>query len=170
MTHSSFPFTPPAMPSVSLETAIALTGLSRRTIWRRLSEGVLRKADDTDTNDKSGAARTWLEVRDVLTLANIDLDDAHLALLARAEKGDAVAQLELGLYFYKLGKYEATIYWLTLSARLHNADAMQFLGYCHAEGAGVKQADELALMWIAKAASSGHLIAQKQMQALRRNP
>lgn len=31
--------------TVSLEAAIAISGLSRRTLWRRIAEGVVRKVE-----------------------------------------------------------------------------------------------------------------------------
>lgn len=153
------------MSIISLETTIALTGLSRRTLWRRLSEGVLQKIDLAETGN--GKARTWLDMSEVLALANLTLDEAQIQLLRRADHDDAEAQLEMGQFFYELERFEAAFYWFSLAANRNSADAMTLLGRCYAEGIGTKKEEELALMWIAKAAALGNNIAQKQMQGLR---
>jgi len=153
------------MSIISLETTIALTGLSRRTVWRRLSEGALQKIDVADTGN--GKARTWLDMSEILSLAKLNLDEAQIQLLERADREDADAQLEMGEFFYELGRFEAAFYWFSLAANRNDADAMALLGRCYAEGRGTKKEEELALMWIAKAAALGNSIAQKQMQGLR---
>ena len=43
---------------------------------------------------------------------------------------------------------------------------MNWLGRCHAQGLGVEQSDEQALMWISRAAALGDEISRAQMQAL----
>ncbi len=43
---------------------------------------------------------------------------------------------------------------------------MHWLGMLHAAGLGKGDGNALALMWIAKAAAHGHVIAQQQLAAL----
>ncbi|MDR0233276.1 MAG: hypothetical protein LBI31_00450 [Zoogloeaceae bacterium] len=156
------------MSIISLETTIALTGLSRRTVWRRIAEGAFRKVELPETgNAKTGAARTWLDMSGVLRFADLELDATKTDLMERADHGDADAQLEAGQFFYEMERFEAAFYWFSLAANRNSADAMTMLGRCYAEGIGTKKEEELALMWIAKAAARGHPIAQKQMQGLR---
>ncbi|MCL2022130.1 MAG: hypothetical protein FWG81_08625 [Betaproteobacteria bacterium] len=151
---------------ISLETTIALTGFSRRTVWRRLAEGALRKIELPETG-RGGAARTWLDMDEVLRFANLELDAAQIDLIERSDYGDADAQLALGQFFYEQGRLDVAFYWFSLAADRNNADAMALLGRCYAEGIGTEKEEELALMWIAKAAARGNAIAQKQMQGLR---
>jgi len=152
--------------AISLEATIALTGLSRRTVWRRLAEGALQKVDLPEVG-RSGVARTWLGMAEVLAFAGLELDREQIDLLERADSGEGDAQLELGQFFYEQGRFEAAFYWFSLAANRNNSDAMSLLGRCYAEGIGTKKEEELALMWIAKAAALGSAIAQKQMQGLR---
>jgi hypothetical protein len=152
---------------ISLEAAVALTGLSRRTLWRRIAEGALHKIEAGEgTKDK--AAHTHLVLSEVLELATLLLDDECLAQLKKADRGDPAAQLEIGQYFYGMGRQALAVYWFHLAAIRKDADAMHCLGQCYAMGAGIEKNEELAIMWIAKAAAQGHIIAQKQMQGLRK--
>jgi TPR repeat protein len=145
---------------ISLESAIALTDLSRRTWWRYISEGrVTRVADD-------GRGRAMLNWADVLPLICLPLDAEELALTFSADAGDAQAQNDLGQLLLSAGKFKCALYWLDQAAKKNNADAMQWLGYCYFNGQGVPQDDNLGLMWTAKAAAHGHVIAQAQVRGL----
>jgi len=64
-------------------------------------------------------------------------------------------------------RFEGARYWLELAARQDYPNAMQTLGRCYLAGDCVPKDENLGLMWIAKAAATGHAIAQAQMQALR---
>lgn len=46
------------------------------------------------------------------------------------------------------------------------ADAMHWLGMLHADGLCEGDGQAMALMWIAKAAAHGHVIAQRQLATL----
>jgi len=147
--------------AISMEAAVALTGLSKRTLWRRLAEGLLQKLP-------AAAAVTRLELDGVLALAGLELGAEERALLCQADAGDAAAQAEIGLCCFRAGRPAAAVYWFNLAAAQNHADAMQCLGQCYAAGTGVARDDNLALMWIAKAAAHGHRIAQRQMAGLQR--
>jgi TPR repeat protein len=43
---------------------------------------------------------------------------------------------------------------------------MQWLGHCYINGKGVQKDENLGVMWLAKAAALGHVIAQGQMNGL----
>lgn len=89
-----------------------------------------------------------------------------LAFVLRADAGDAEAQNDIGQLFSIAGKHEAALYWLQQAAQQGHSDAMQWLGRCHLSGAGVPEDEYMGVMWIAKAASHGHVIAKAQMNAL----
>ena len=148
------------MEAISIDASIVITGRSRRTWWRRISEGaVLRVADD-------GRGRAMLCWDEVLSHICIVMSPEDLVFVLRADAGDAEAQNDIGQLFSIAGKYEAALYWLQQAAQQGNPDAMQWLGRCHLSGEGVPKDENLGIMWIAKAASHGHVIAKSQMNAM----
>ncbi|WP_371324382.1 hypothetical protein VX159_02335 [Dechloromonas sp. ZY10] len=153
------PLPSPAL--LSLDAALALTGLSKRTLWRRIAEGGLRKQEAEGSKQA-----TALVLDDVLLLAGLMLDAENYALLQLADAGDATAQTEIGQSLLQRQRYAAAVYWLTRAAEQGAADAMQCLGHCHATGQGLPRDGHLALMWIAKAAAAGHPIARRQIAGL----
>lgn len=155
--------------SLGLEAAIALTGLAKRTLWRRMGEGSLRKLSSSDREGGRGvgasstSTSTRLVLEDVLKLAGLSLDREQCALLERADSGDGEAQAEMGQMLGQMQRPEAAIYWLQRATDHNHADAMQSLGRCYAAGEGVARDEHLAMMWIARAAALGHSIARLQM-------
>ena len=147
---------------VSVDSAIVITERSRRTWWRRISEGaVARVADD-------GRGRALVAWADVIPQICVDMDSEELALVLRADAGDASAQNDVSQCFSTAGKPKAALYWLQQAAQQDNADAMQGLGRCYLSGEGAPRDENLGVMWIAKAAAHGHVIAQAQMNGLLR--
>lgn len=147
-------------PTVSIETAVAVTDRSRSTWWRHLSEGkVTRVADDT-------RGRAMLSWADVAPEISVPMDTDELVLVLRADAGEAEAQNELGQAFLRAEKFKSALYWLRQAAGKDNADAMQWLAHCHVNGKGVPKDDYLGVMWLAKAAALGHVIAQTQINGL----
>ncbi len=145
---------------ISLESAIALTELSRRTWWRYVAEGrVSRVVDDA-------RGRAMLLWADVLPLLCAQLDAPEQALVLLADAGDTAAQNDLGQIFFAAQKLKTALYWWQQAAKKDHADAMQWLGHCYLTGQGVPPDDYLGLMWIAKAAAHGHVIAQAQVRGL----
>ena len=145
---------------ISIDTASTITGLSRRTWWRRISAGEITRVAD---NDRGRAKLLWLEVAPYIC-APIEPEDKAFILLADA--GDAEAQDDIGQLFLKSKKYQAAIYWFKQATQQNYADAMQWLGHCYINGKGVPQDENLGIMWTAKAAALGHVIAQGQMKVL----
>lgn len=148
------------MNSISLDALIAITEKSRRTWWRRIAEGVVHRVND----DARG--RAMLSWGEVLPHICIPMTPEDLAFVLRADAGDAEAQNDIGQLFSIAGKYEAALYWLQQAAQQGNPDAMQWLGRCYLSGEGVPKDENLGIMWIAKAASNGHVIAKFQMNAM----
>ncbi|ODU09459.1 MAG: hypothetical protein ABS84_08585 [Rubrivivax sp. SCN 71-131] len=167
-------------PAISLEAAVALTGRSRRTWWRRIEAGAVTKLPP----DARG--RTMLAFGEVRAAIALVLDDQEADAIVRADAGQASAQAQVGAMFalaaltaltavsgdepqsVARGGGGAAVYWLQLAAAQNDADAMHWLGMLHAAGYGGSDNHEhLALMWIAKAAAQGHQIAREQLATLR---
>lgn len=148
------------MTPISLDAAVVITESSKSTWRRRIAEGGVTKLV---VDDK----RTMLALSEVAPLITIRLSAKDLEYLAAADAGSAEAQDDTGQLFLAAGKHAAAIYWLEQSARQNYPNAMQCLGRCYLAGEGVPQDDNLAIMWIAKAAAHGHIIAKAQMQALK---
>ena len=150
------------MDTISLDAAEAVTGISRRTLWRRVTDGTIGRCDT------GGRSRAMLALGDVLPLVEVQLSAEDRATLLRADAGDAQAQADMGALFYVAGAHKAALYWLQEAAAQDNADAMQWLGTAYAGGGGViPQDDNLAIMWLARAAALGHRIAAYQLEQLR---
>ena len=145
---------------ISIDTASAITEISRRTWWRRISTGeVTRVTDDA----RGRAMLLWSEVEPHICVP-IEPEDKQFILLADA--GDVEAQDDIGQLFLMSEKYQAAIYWFQQAAQQNNPDAMQWLGHCYINGKGVPKDENLGMMWIANAAALGHVIAQGQMKGI----
>ena len=153
------------MNSISLDAVAALTGMGRSTLWRKAADGVLAKGD------KDARGRATLALSDVLGLicdsTGVPFSDDDVAVLLQADAGDAEAQADIGalLYVHAGGGREAALYWLRAAAEQGSAEAMQWLGTAHA-ASGTERDEQLAVMWIAKAAALGHPIAKRQLEGL----
>ena len=145
---------------ISVESAIVMTEQSRRTWWRRIAAGeVTRVADDA-------RGRAMLSWPNVVPKLCVPMNSVDLSFALRADAGEADAQNDIGQLFLNAGKHAAALYWLRMAAQQDNADAMQCLGRCYLNGQGLPKDENLGLMWIAKAAAYGHVIAQAQMKSL----
>lgn len=152
------------MDTISLDASVAITGISRSTLWRRVTDGTIGRGG------KDGRSRAMLALGDVLGLVSVPLDADDIAVLLRADAGDADAQADMGALFYVAGAHKAALYWLGEAAAQGNAEAMQWLGTTYAARGGgniIHKDANLAIMWLAKAAALGHPIAQYQMERLR---
>ena len=144
--------------SISLQAAMTLTEWSERTIRRRVADGRLQCVSDNTASNKTLIYLKSIEADLCIPLPVDDID-----LLKAADAGDATAQTDLALLFLGHGKTKSAVYWLELAAKQNYPDAMHCLGCCYLHA--VKE-EALALMWIAKAASLGHRVAQAQIEAL----
>lgn len=111
--------------------------------------------------------RTMLSLADVGGAICVPFPAVDFGVLIEADAGMAYAQRDLGQIFAAHGKHDIAVYWFSLAAEQGDADAMHCLGTAHAAGQGVPKDDDLALMWIAKAAAHGHTIAKAQTRNLR---
>lgn len=152
------------MQPISLQAAATLTELSVRTLRRRIADGSIHYATDNDDYHK-----TMIRFDSIQDAITIELNADDLLLIEAADAGNAHAQVNLALLFLEKQKPKSAIYWLETAAKQECADAMQLLGSCYLSGNGLPKNENLALMWIAKAASLGHVIALAQIQALRVN-
>jgi hypothetical protein len=149
------------MSQISLESAIVVTERSKRTWWRRISDGHASKVSDS-------RARPMLRLEDVAPQIVAPMTEEDLTVLVAADSGDAAAQADIGQLFLAAGKLEIAQHWLKMAAEHDNPDAMQVLARCYAAGEGVPKDENLAFMWRSKAAAHGHAIAQAQMDGIRR--
>lgn len=145
---------------IGLESAVAITAISRRTWWRRISAGLARRLPNV-------GGRTMLALSDVIPEISIPFSQEDLEMLVRAENGDAEAQADIGALFISANKHKAAFHWLKRAANQGSADAMHWIGMAYASGKGVPRDEVAAVMWIAKAASFGHVIAREQMHFIR---
>ena len=74
----------------------------------------------------------------------------------------------MALLFLDADKPDIDLPWLTLAAEQGHPDAMHHLSKLYIQGTGPQKNDSLGLMWLAKAASLGHVIAGEQITALTR--
>ncbi|MDI1293907.1 MAG: hypothetical protein PSV18_14345 [Methylobacter sp.] len=153
------------MPNISLQTAATLTEWSLSTLRRRLADGTLRCA--SHHQDKNKAMICFDSIKNDICMA---LEADEIELIQRADTGDASAQNDVAVLFLAYDKPQNAVYWLELAAKQNFADAMQLLGNCYLKAKGVAKDDNLAMMWVAKAASLGHPIALAQMKSIRLLP
>lgn len=146
--------------AISLEAAAIITERSRRTWQRRIADGGVGRVSE----DSRG--RSMLSLVDVLPLVCISLAAEDQQMLLQADEGSASAQCDMGQVFSLQGKHEIAVHWWVQAAEQGHADAMQCLGSAHAEGRGVPKDQNVALMWIARAAAGGHVIATQQVKGL----
>jgi TPR repeat protein len=149
------------MEYISLIAATTLTSWSERTFWRKLSEGSLIRSP--------GKGRAMVKFDDIKTHIHITLEPEDLATLELADEGNVAAQNEIAIIFLEQNKAKSAIYWLDLAVKKDDANAMYLLGRCYIDGNGLPINEDLGTMWIAKAASLKHALAQGIMQSMRKS-
>ncbi|WP_156913844.1 hypothetical protein [Comamonas badia] len=161
---------PPPCVALHVNTVAAVTGRSVRTWQRRMEQGlVARQADGR-------ALVPWAALQAELA---VPLAAQDAPLLERADRGEAAAQADMGALLALAaldaaqgsegndGGVAAARYFLELAAQQGEADAMHWLALLHAAGrAGGAEGDALALMWLARAAAHGHVLAREQVAGL----
>ena len=148
--------------AISLDTAAVVTQTSKRTIQRRLSDGTVTRQD----NDNEG--RTMLIFEDIVPMLCVPVASEDYELFVEADAGDAEAQNDLALLFLDAEKPEISLHWLKMAADQSHSDAMHNLSKLYIKGIGTPKDNSTGLMWLAKAASVGHIIANQQITALTR--
>lgn len=147
---------------LSLQTVMTLTEWSERTIRRRLADGTLQCAENSGAYNKTLICFDSIRQDVCIPLAADDME-----LLRQADAGLAEAQTDVAILFLGAAKFKSALYWLEQAAKQNYPDALQWLGDCYLHGRGVEQDQNLAVMWLAKAASLGHVIAMRQIEAMR---
>lgn len=152
--------------AISLDTAIIVTGVSKRTLWRRVTNGQITRQG----NDVRG--RAMLTLATLAPMFCIPVVPEDYELFSDADAGDPDAQNDLAQLFLELDRPDIALHWFRMAVEQEHADAMHNLANLHRKGIGVPKDETISLMWLAKAASCGHLIASKQVAALqfRKNP
>ena len=79
------------MDTISLDASVAITGISRSTLWRRVTDGTIGRGD------KDERSRAMLALGDVLGLVDLKLSAEDIALLLQADQGAADAMHWMGL-------------------------------------------------------------------------
>lgn len=152
------------MKAISLDSAIIVTEISKRTLWRRLTDGQITRLE----NDERG--RAMLAFDDLVPLLCVPVEPEDYDLFIDADAGDVEAQNDLALLFLGADKPEIALYWLqsavTAQQSVVSVDAIHNLAQLYIKGIGVPKDENTALMWLAKAAAHGHVIAKQQMTAL----
>lgn len=148
---------------INLATASSLTGWSKRTLWRRISDGTVKRSDNEDVLDDKKAK---VQLDTIKPHICVPVEPSDFNLIERADAGCAEAQTDLSLLFLAHGKPESAVYWLELAAKQNYASAMHLLGRCYTDGNGLQRDENVGIMWIAKAATVGHVISHGLMQAV----
>lgn len=146
---------------ISVSTAMTLTEWSESTFRRRIADGSVVRMRESEGNGRSMVAFEAIHPH-----ISIELEEGDAPLIKNADIGDAEAQTDLALLFLKAEKFKAAVYWLNLSEKQNYAAAMYYLGYCYQDSLGVPQDINLSLMWFAKSAACGHVLAQGRINAI----
>ncbi|TDQ39002.1 tetratricopeptide repeat protein [Thiopseudomonas denitrificans] len=154
-------------PAISLDSAVLLATVSRRTLWRRVQDGQIGRSG----TDERG--RALLALADLGPLLCIRLDDeGDASLLVEADRGSAVAQNELGILCLEQAQGPVALHWFKLAAEQGHSDAMHHLSRLYLHGiehsggggcCGLAQDRSQAFLWLSKAAVHGHAIAREQL-------
>ncbi len=149
------------MPSISLNTATAITGLSKRTLWRHIHRGSLAVVNINDSGEK-----TQVSLIDILPLSCLPLSEIEQKVVIDADAGHAAAQTDLALLFFAAARPTEAVAWLMRAAEQHYPDAMCYLGRCFLTGTGVTPDADSGALWLSHAAVKGHPLAQAVTQWL----
>lgn len=148
------------MQPVRFDTASRLTGLSRRTFWRRMAD----KAEGR--GDPDGLPRGTVDLEALRADLPFAASDADLQRIRHADAGDAEALHDVALMLMEADRFDTALHWLELAAAQNHPDAMHWLGRCHLSGTGVTPNVAIGLSWLARSAAHGHVISTKQLRSL----
>jgi hypothetical protein len=136
---------------------------NKRTLQRWCEEGTLRVVQC----DPGKAQRQLIDLTQVLQMLGPCTESDFAALVVAADEGSADAQNDLGMVLLQEGKEEPAIAFFEASAQQGCPEAMHWLYQCRMKGLGVEKDENLAMMWLHKAAAYGHAIAKAQADAIR---
>ena len=147
------------MEVISLAAAATLTEWSERTFWRRFRDGSIER------QIRNGKAVVQFDA--IATYACLPLEKEDVALLDRADAGDAGAQTDLALLFLEHKRTKGALAWLALAAKQEHANAMYLLGRIYIDALDEDKDENLGLMWLCRAASLQDHFASAVMHAIR---
>lgn len=142
------------MATITLSTAASLTGLSKRTLWRRVTDGLLHLQGDANQGEHAR-----VPLAEILPLSRLQLEPEDFDLLLEADAGRAEAQCDLALEFVIQKMPAEAMQWFKTAARQHYPEALYQLGRCHIAGTGVEPNEAQGIALITQAASLGHSTA-----------
>ena len=108
-----------------------------------------------------------VQLESVKPFISIPINTEDFALIASADAGDPEAQNDLALLLLINDSKEQAIFWFEKSAKQNYPDAMHWLGRVYIDATGDEKNENLGLMWLANAASQGHMISIAQMDGIR---
>ncbi len=108
-----------------------------------------------------------LTLADIVPMLCVPIESEDYVLLADADAGNADAQNDLAQLLLDANRSDIALHWMRLAVNQEHADAMHNLATLYSKGIGLEKDGTKGLMWLAKAASHGHLIAKQQVAALR---
>lgn len=149
------------MAYITLGTAVSLTGLSKRTLWRRVADGLLPTQGGTDQGE-----HTRVRLDEILPLSRLRLEPEDHELIVDADTGVAEAQCDLALEFLVQKLPHEAVRWLTLAAKQNYPEAMLQLGRCAIAGYELEPDETQGVMWITRAGALGHSTARHMAQYL----
>lgn len=149
------------MEQISLSAATVLTELSESTLRRRLAESTITRVVESRPK-----GRAMLPFGLICPHLCFPLGDGDEELIQRADEGDAEAQNDLALLLFNNNRPKAGFYWLEMAAKQDYPDALYWLGRFRISGEGIAQDENIGIMWLAKAAAKGHLVAENLMKAM----
>jgi len=149
------------MATITLNTAASLTGLSKRTLWRRVNDGLLHIQGQTE---QGGHALVLLD--EVMPLSRLQLEADDFSLVLDADAGKAEAQCDLGLEFLMQGMPTEAVHWFKEAAKQRYPEALHQLGRCYITGTGIKANEALGIEHISRAAALGHSTARHMVHYL----
>jgi TPR repeat protein len=112
------------MQTIAFKTAMAITGLSRSSLWRRIRE---HPGTSETLGQAKGHKRRRIGIDSALAWSRLMLTDQDRALILGADAGHAGAQYGLGLRLLELGHPQPALAWLEQAAMQGHAEAMQRL-------------------------------------------
>ncbi|MBU2834098.1 tetratricopeptide repeat protein [Acidithiobacillus ferriphilus] len=150
---------------ISTQTAALLAGKSVRTINNWLESGSIN-GKRVHAERGPGGLMWEIDLASMTAYIPMDMADACVQEIARAEAGDADGMNNVGTYFYAANACKIAAVWFEAAAKKGHADAMEWLSICHLNGIGVEKNHALGIQWLGKAAALGHSVAKAKLRAL----
>lgn len=149
---------------ISMDTAIRVTGLARRTLWRRVAGH-----PEWKRNLDEPLQRALIAVDALRSDLLFNATDDDLTVLVAADRREPEAMNDLALLLLEAGYAESALEWLRRAADKGHPDAMHWLGRCFISGEGVAADQREGLGWLRRSAEKGHVISARQLEALAPN-